>query len=257
MSIPHQDCSKTTNSLFHQFCYQGKKSRSSEQTWLSKNPTKINSFFNKIFDTSFWTHMWEFPTKIAQKPWLHFFTNFATKAQKVNLPNLDKPKPNQDQFLSQPNFSHLILHAFLTIPTKIAQKPWLHFFTNFATKPQKFNPPNLAKPKPNQDQFLLQPNFWHLILDAFVTIPHQDCSKSTTSLFHQFCYQGTNTRPSDQTWLSQNPTNSNSFCNQTFDTSFWMHLRQFPTKISPNPWLHFFTNFATKVQKLGQATKHG
>jgi len=77
------------------------------------------------------------PTKIAQKPRLHFFTNFATKSQKDNPPNLAKPKPNQDQFLSQPNFSHLILVAFVTIPTKIAPKPRLHFFTNFATKAQK------------------------------------------------------------------------------------------------------------------------
>ena len=74
--------------------------------------------------------------------------------------------------------------------TKIAQKPWLHFFTHFATKAQKANPPNLAKPKPKQDQLLLQPSFWNLILDAFVTIAHQDCSKAMNSLFHQFCYQG-------------------------------------------------------------------
>jgi len=138
---------------------------------------------------------------------------------------------------------------FWEFPTKIAQKPWLHFFTNFASKAQKANPPNLAKPKHNQDQFLLQPNFWHLILDAFVTIPHQDCSKTTTSLFPQFCYQGTKTRPSDQTSLSQNPTKINSFRNQTLDTSFWMYLWQFPTKIAPKQQLHFFTNFATKAQK--------
>ena len=158
----------------------------------------------------------------------------------------------------------------------------------------------------------MQPKFWHLILDAFVTIPHQDCPKTTTSLFHQFCFQGTKTRPRDKTWLSQNPTKINFFCNHTFDTSFWMHfenstprllknhdftfspillprhkmpihptwlsqnptninsfckqnfdtsfwghLWQFATKISPKPRLHFFTNFATKAQKLSQATKRG
>jgi len=48
----------------------------------------------------------------------------------------------------------------------------------------------LAKPKPNQDQFLLQPNFSHLIFYAFVTIPHQDATKTITSLIHQFFYQG-------------------------------------------------------------------
>jgi len=61
---------------------------------------------------------------------------------------------------------------------------------NFATKAKKAKPPNLAKRKPNQDQFLLQPNFSHLIFDAFVTIPDQDCTKTLTSLIKQFCYQG-------------------------------------------------------------------
>jgi len=76
------------------------------------------------------------------------------------------------------------------LPSKIAQKAKLHLFTNFATKAKKANPPNLGKPKSNQDQFLLQPNFSHLIFDAFVPIPHQGCTKTITSLIHQFCYQG-------------------------------------------------------------------
>jgi len=66
----------------------------------------------------------------------------------------------------------------------------LHLFTNFATKAKRANPPNLAKPKPKKDQFLLQPNFSHLIFYAFITIPHQDCTRTTTSLIHQFCYEG-------------------------------------------------------------------
>jgi len=75
-------------------------------------------------------------------------------------------------------------------PTKIAQKPELHLYTNFATKAKKANPPNLAKPKPNQVQLILQPKFSHLIYDGFVTIPHQYCTKTITSLIHQFSYQG-------------------------------------------------------------------
>ena len=125
----------------------------------------------------------------------------------------------------------------------------------------------MAKRKPNQDEFLLQPNFSPLIFYAFVTIPHPDCTKTITSLIHQFCYQGkksqstehgyakTQTRsipfatklsrphflcicdnspprlhknhnftyspillprkikPIHRTWLSQNPTKINSFCN--------------------------------------------
>jgi len=134
VTIPYQDCTKTITSLIHQFCYQGKK-KPIHQTWLSENPTKINSFCNKTFHTSLLMHLWQFPNKIAQKPWLHLFTNFATKAKRVN-------------------------------------------------------PPNLAKPKPNQNHFLLHPNISHLIFYSFVTIPHQDSTKTITSLIHQFCYQG-------------------------------------------------------------------
>ena len=114
-------------------------------TWLSQNPTKINSFCNQTFHTSFCIHLWHFSTKIAQKPWLHLFTNLSTKAQ----------------------------------------------------------------------------------------------------------------NPIHPTWPSQNRIKIYSFCNQTFHTSFWMHLWQFPTKIAQKPWLHFFTNFASTTQKLGQATKLG
>jgi len=55
----------------------------------------------------------------------------------------------------------------------------------------------MAKPKPNQDQFLLQPNFSHLTFDAFVTIPHQDCTKPITSFIHEFCYQGKKTQSTE------------------------------------------------------------
>jgi len=111
---------------------------------------------------------------------------FSTKAKKANPPNLAKPKPNQDQFLFQQTFHTSILMHLWQFRTKIAQKPQLHLFNNFATKAKKANRPNLAKPKPNQDQFLLQPNFSHLIFAAFVTIPNQDCTKTITSLIHQF-----------------------------------------------------------------------
>ena len=74
-----------------------------------------------------------------------------------------------------------------------------------ATKAKNVNPPNLAKPKPNQDQFLLQPNFSHLIFDAFVTIPHQDCTKTITSLIHQFCYQGKKSYSCRLTWVLYRP----------------------------------------------------
>jgi len=133
-------------------------------------------------------HLWQFPTKIAQKPYLHLFTNFATKAKKANPPNLAKPKPNQDQFLLRPYFSHLIFDALVTIPHQDCTKTITSLIHQFCYDGKKDNPPKLAKPKPNQDQLLLHPNLSHLMFYAFVAIPHQDCTKTITSLIHQFCY---------------------------------------------------------------------
>jgi len=56
-------------------------------------------------------------------------------------------------------------------------------FHKFCYQGTKANPPNLAKPKANQDQFLLQPNFSHLIWHTYVTLPDQDCSRLTRSMF--------------------------------------------------------------------------
>ena len=150
--------------------------KSFHPTWLSQNPTKINSFCNQTFDTSFWMHLWEFPTKIAKKPWLHFFTNFATQAQKPNPPNLAKPKPNQDQFF---------------FATKLFTPHFAYICDN--------SPPRLFK---NHDF-----TFSTILLPKHKKLVHP-------------------------TWLSQNPTKINSFCNQTFHTSFCIHLWHFPTKIA-------------------------
>jgi len=103
---------------------------------------------------------------------------------------LSKPKPNQDQFLLQPNFSHLIFYALVAIPHQDCTKPITSLIHQFCYQGKKSQSPKLAKPNPNQDKFLFQPNFSHLIFDALVTIPHQDCTKTITSLIHQFCYQG-------------------------------------------------------------------
>jgi len=108
------------------------------------------------------------------------FTNFATKAKKANPPNIAKPKLNQDQFLLQPNFSHIIFDAFVKILYQDCTKTITSLIPQYCYQGKKPNSPNMAKPKHNQDQFLLQPNFSHLIFDAFVTIHHQDCSKTIT-----------------------------------------------------------------------------
>ena len=98
--------------------------------------------------------------------------------------------PTKINFFCKQTFDPSFLMHLWQFLTKIAQKNKLHLFTNFTTTAKKANPPNLAKPNPNQDQLLLQPTFSHHIFDAFVTIHHQDCTKAITSLIHQFCYQG-------------------------------------------------------------------
>jgi len=129
------------------------------------------------------------------------------------------PKPNQDQFLLQPNISHLILHSFVTIPHQDCSKTMTPLYHQFATNAQKPNPPNLAKPKPNQDQFFLQPNFSHLILHKFLTFPYQDCSKTMTPLFPQFCYQGTKSQ-STQLCLAKTQPKSIPFATKLLTPHF-------------------------------------
>ena len=243
-------------SVIHQFCYQGTKSQST-QHGSAKTQQRSIPFATKLFTPQFGCICDNSPPRLLKN---HDFTYSPILLERHKKPihptRLSQNPTNINYFCNQTFLTSFCIHLW-QFPSKIDKKPWLHLFTNFASKAQKANPPNLAKPKPNLDQFLLQPNFSHLIFHTFVTLPHPNCSKTMTSLFHQFCYQGTKTRHSNQTWLSQNPTKINSFCNQTFETSFWMHLWEFPTKIAQKPWLHFFTNFATKTQKLGQATKHG
>jgi len=78
----------------------------------------------------------------------------------------------------------------VTIPHQDCTKTITSHIHQFCYQGKKANPPYMAQPKPNQDQFLLQPNFSHLIFYAFVTIRHQDCTKTITALILQFCYQG-------------------------------------------------------------------
>ena len=127
----------------------------------------------------------------------------------------------------------------MTFPHQDCSKTMTSFFHQFGTKAQNLGQATKlgsAKTQPRSIPFvtkLLTPHF-----DAFVLIPHQDCSKTTTSLYHQFCNQDTKTRPSDQTWLSKNTTKINSFCNQSFDTSFRCICANSPPRLLEN---HDFT----------------
>ena len=147
------------------------------RTWLSQNPTKINSFCNQIFTPPFLCICGNSP------PRLHKNHNFTYSP--ILLPREKKPihrtlriqNPTKiNSFCNQTFHTSFFLPLWL-FPTKIAQNPSLHLFTNFATKAKKANPPKLAKPNPNQDKFLFQPNISLLIFYALVTIPHQDCKK--------------------------------------------------------------------------------
>ena len=192
MTIPHHDCPKTITSLIHQFWYQGKKSQSTELDYAKTQPRSI-PFATKLF-TPHILCIWD-----NSPPRFHKNHNFS--------------------------YSPILL-----------------------PRQKKANPPNLAKRKPNQDKFLLRTNFWHLIFYAFVTIPHQDFTKTITSLINQFCYQGKK-KAIHRTWLFQNPTKIKSFCNHTIHTSFFMHLWQFHTKIAQKPSIHLFTNLLPRQKK--------
>ena len=147
--------------------------------------------------------------------------------------------------------------AFLTIPHQIAQKQRLHFFTNFATKTQKLGQATKLGKEKTQPRSI--PFATKLFTPHFGCI----CDNSPPRLLktHDLNFSPillpSHKMPNHQIWLSPNTTKINSFYNQTFHTSFWMHLWQFRTKIAKKPRLHFFTNFATKAQKLGQAPKLG
>jgi len=160
------------------------------RTWLCQTQPRSIPFATKLITPHFWY--------ICANSSLRLHKNYNSTYSPILLPRQRKPihrtwlNQNQTKIISLSNqtFHTSFLIYLWQFPTKIAQKPKLHLFTKFATKAKKANPPNLAKWKYNQDQFLLQPNFSHLIFDAFVPIPHQGYTKTITSLIHQFCYQG-------------------------------------------------------------------
>ena len=165
---------------------------------------------------------------------------------------MGKPKPNQDQFLLQPNFSHLIFYAFGTIPHQDFTKTITSLIHQFSTKANKANPLNLAKPKPNQDEFLLQPNFSHLILYAFGSIPHQDFTKTITLLIHQFCYQGKK-KPIHRSWLSQKPNQDQVLLQPNFSHLIFYAFVTIPHQDCPktiNSLIHKFCYQGKKCQSI-------
>ena len=185
VTIPHQYCTKTIISLIHQFCYQGKKTQSMKlaKTKPNQDQFHLQPNFSHLIFYAFVTICHQHCTKTITS----LIHQFCYQGKKSKSPKLAKTKPNQDQFLLQSNFLHLIFDAFVTIPHQDCTKTITSVIHQFCFRGKKANPPNVAKPKPNQDQFLLQPKFSNLIFYAFLTIHHQDCTKTITSVNHQFC----------------------------------------------------------------------
>ena len=151
------------------------------------------------------------------------------KAKNANPPNLAKLKPNQNQFLLQPNFSHLNFYAVVTIPHLDCTKTitsLIHQFRNQGKKKSLSTELGYAKTQPRSTPFVTK-----LFTPHFLCI--YDNSPPRVHKNHNFTYSRImlprQKKPVHRTWLSQNPTKVNSFRNQTFHTSFFMHLRQFPT----------------------------
>jgi len=120
---------------------------------------------------------------------IHQFCYQATKSQSTQLGSA-KTQQRSIPFATQlftPHFADISQ----TSPPRLLKNHDFTFSPILLPRHKKqAKRPNLVKPKPYQDQFLLQPNFSHLILHTFVTIAHQESSKTVTSLIHQFCYQG-------------------------------------------------------------------
>ena len=179
----------------HKFTYSPillpREKKPIHRTWLSQNPTKINSFCNQTFNTSFFMHLLQFPHQDCTKTISSLTHKFCYKGKKSQSTELGKAKT---QPKSIPFATKLITPHFLCIcdnsPPRLHKNHNLTYSPNLITKAKKPNQLNLAKTKPIQDQVLLQANFSHLIFYVFVTIPQQDCRKTISSLFHQFCYQG-------------------------------------------------------------------
>jgi len=100
------------------------------------------------------------------------------------------PKHNQDQFLLQPNFSDLIFDAFVTIPHQDCTKTITSLIHQFCYQGKRSQSTVFGQAKTQPRSIPFATKLSHLIFDAFVTISHQDCMKTTTSLIHQFCYEG-------------------------------------------------------------------
>ena len=64
-------------------------------TWLNQTQTKINSFCNQTFVTSFWMHLWKFLTNIVKKPWLQFLTILLPRHKKTIHPTWLRQNPTQ------------------------------------------------------------------------------------------------------------------------------------------------------------------
>ena len=182
-------------------------------------------------------HLWQFPTKIAEKPWLQFFTNFAIMAQKANPPKMAKPNPTKiNSFRNQLLTRHFIW-IFDNSPPRLLEN-------------QDFTFPPILLPR-NKKQ--IHPTW----LSQHPTKINSFCNQLLTRHFKCICDNSPprllenqditfspillprNKKQIHQTWLSQHPIKINSFSNQTFHTSFWCICDNSPQRLLNNPDLNF------------------
>ena len=151
---------------------------------------------------------------------MHQFCYQSKKSLSTNFAN---PKPNQDQFILPSNFSHLLFDASMRIPHKDCTKTITSLIHHLCYQGKKSQSTEVgsAKTQPRSIPFATK-----LFTPHFLCI----CDNSPPRFHknHNFTYAPIllpkQKKPIHRTWLSQNPTKINSFCNQTFHSSFFMHL---------------------------------
>ena len=122
-------------------------------------------------------------------------------SQNTKIMHLAMHQPCQDQFLLLPNFSHITLEAFVRIDSCQLSKTMIFVFQpthhQVTKSSQNSKIMHLAMHQPCQDQFLLLPNFSHM-MDAFVRIESSQFFKTMIFVFHLTHHHVTKIKPKHQ-----------------------------------------------------------
>ena len=165
-------------------------------------------------------HLWKFPTRIAQKPRLHFFTNFFTKAQKLG--QATKLGEAKTQPRSIPFATKLFIPQFLCIcdnsPRRLLQNHDFTFSPILLPRHKKpIHPTSLSETQPRSIPFATK-----------ILTPHFGCicdnSPPILLINHDFTFSPillpSKQKPSNQTSLSQTQQRSIPFATKPFTPHF-------------------------------------